>query len=147
VSRTTYKPCVTRVSENVSTSTMVTRSRRRHETTQPSGTLGVTHVTPPEGVTLPYREQGAREAVRAFFESPLRFPLRELANGEQTRQHLDETAKTETGANPDSVYKSALTPLRERGDIKARKDGMLGGWHWSLAKSDVHPSSKSDVTE
>ena len=73
--------------------------------------------------------------------------LRELAHGEQTRQHLDQAAKAETGANPDSVYKSALKPLRERDQIRARKDGMVGGWFWRLANSDERPPSKMDVED
>jgi hypothetical protein len=58
--------------------------------------------------------------------------LRELGHGEQTRKHLDEIALDETGANPDSVYKSALDPLRKEGLIKARKSGFEGGFCWHL---------------
>jgi len=56
--------------------------------------------------------------------------LRELATGAKTRERLDEVAKAETGANPDSVYKSALTPLKAAGRIKVRKDGFGGDGPW-----------------
>jgi hypothetical protein len=65
--------------------------------------------------------------------------LRELATGEKTRKHLDDVAKTETGANPDSVYKSALEPLRKEGRIKARKEGFGGdgGWVYTTTGGDL----------
>jgi hypothetical protein len=63
--------------------------------------------------------------------------IRELEAGEKPRKHLDEVAKHETGANPDSVYKSALGPLRNEGTIAARKDGPDGGWHWRLTPGSV----------
>jgi hypothetical protein len=62
--------------------------------------------------------------------------LRELAAGEKSRADLDATALDELGVNADSVYKSALEPLKRTGQIKPRKDGFNGGWHWSLTKSD-----------
>jgi hypothetical protein len=63
--------------------------------------------------------------------------LRELARGEQSRQHLDEAARRETGANPDSVYKSALKPLKDERLIRARKAGTDGGWFWHLTNPEV----------
>jgi hypothetical protein len=63
--------------------------------------------------------------------------LRELATGEKTRSQLDDAAKNETGAKPDSVYKSALAPLKADGLISARKDGLVGHWFWRLSKMDV----------
>jgi hypothetical protein len=60
--------------------------------------------------------------------------LRELAEADQPRAHLDDACKQETGANPDSVYKSALTPLKAEGRIKAYKAGTVGGWFWRLVK-------------
>jgi hypothetical protein len=59
--------------------------------------------------------------------------LDELASGEKTRQQLDDAAKTRLGANPDSVYKSGIAPLREAGEIRVRKDGTTGPWSYSLA--------------
>jgi len=60
--------------------------------------------------------------------------LRELATGEKPRKHLDQVALTETGANADSVYKSALAPLKLAGTIAVRKDGAVGPWLWRLAE-------------
>jgi AAA domain-containing protein len=60
--------------------------------------------------------------------------LRELATGEKSRGYLDAACKDETGANPDSVYKSALVPLKELGRIRARKESMTGGWYWRLVE-------------
>jgi hypothetical protein len=58
--------------------------------------------------------------------------LAELETGEKTRAHLDAAAQEKLGANPDSVYKSALVPLKKGARIKARKDGTTGGWVWQL---------------
>ena len=58
--------------------------------------------------------------------------LNQLATGEKSREYLDTVCKDEAGAKPDSVYKSGLSPLKKAGKIKARKDGMSGGWHWRL---------------
>jgi hypothetical protein len=59
--------------------------------------------------------------------------LAALENGEQSRKQLDAAAKEKLGANPDTVYKSGLEPLNKAGRIKARKDGMTGGWHYRLS--------------
>ena len=61
--------------------------------------------------------------------------LRELEDGERSRQQLDEAVQRETGANPDSVYKYALTPLKDEGLIRVRKAGMNAGWFWSLTNA------------
>jgi AAA domain len=63
--------------------------------------------------------------------------LRELGEGEQTRKHLDDAVKEETGANADSVYKSALDPLKNQGLIRARKAGTDGGWFWHLTNPEL----------
>jgi hypothetical protein len=78
----------------------------------------------------------SREAVpgkRVPAERVQEILLRELEQGERARRALDEAVLRETGANPDSVYKSGLKPLREEGRIKARKDGPDGPWCWRLA--------------
>ncbi len=67
--------------------------------------------------------------------------LRELEQGERSRQQLDDAVKTTTGANPDSVYKSGLGPLREEGRIKARKDGPDGPWCWRLSLDEAGTSN------
>jgi AAA domain len=61
--------------------------------------------------------------------------LRELEQGERPRRELDEAVGRETGAKPDSVYKSGLEPLRKEGRIKARKAGTTGGWYWTLKEA------------
>jgi AAA domain len=58
--------------------------------------------------------------------------LEQLATGEKSREYIDTVCKDQVGANPDSVYKSGLAPLKKVGKITARKDGMSGGWHWRL---------------
>jgi hypothetical protein len=63
--------------------------------------------------------------------------LRELETGEKSREYLDNVAKDELDANPDSVYKSGLAPLREAGRIKARKGGMNAGWSWRLIEEQA----------
>ena len=47
-------------------------------------------------------------------------------------EYLDQTAKDELGATPDQLYKRALTPLRESGEIRAVKGGIDEGWRWKL---------------
>ncbi len=63
--------------------------------------------------------------------------LAELELGERPRKHLDAACKEKLGANPDTVYKSGITPLREASRIKARKDGMNGGWFYRLTLEEV----------
>jgi hypothetical protein len=58
--------------------------------------------------------------------------LAELETGEKSRVLLDAAVQMKLGANPDSVYKSGLVPLKRDGRIKARKDGTTGGWFWQL---------------
>ena len=41
--------------------------------------------------------------------------LAELDTGEKARKHLDAVALEKLGANPDTVYKSGLDPLRRTG--------------------------------
>jgi hypothetical protein len=55
-----------------------------------------------------------------------------LATGEKSRDYIDQAAKDELDANPDTVYKSGLEPLRQAGQVKPRKSGLNGGWHWRL---------------
>jgi AAA domain len=59
--------------------------------------------------------------------------LEQLASGDKTRHELDAVAKAELGANPDSVYKSGIAPLREAARIRAHKDGTTGPWVYSFA--------------
>lgn len=68
--------------------------------------------------------------------------LRELADGEKTREHLNELAQAETGASADSLYKSALAPLRTDGLVTCRKDSWGGGWRWAL-KSELPSSAEA----
>jgi AAA domain len=77
-----------------------------------------------------------REAQRVPAEQLREIVLRELEQGERTRQQLDDVCKAETGANPDSVYKSALATLKNEGRIRPRKDGTTGGWFWRLDLSE-----------
>jgi hypothetical protein len=58
--------------------------------------------------------------------------LAELETGEKSRKHLDAVAAEKLGANPDTVYKSGLEPLRKDERIKARKDDTTSGWYWNL---------------
>jgi hypothetical protein len=75
--------------------------------------------------------------------------LRELAAGEKSRHDLDDAAHRELGVNADTVYKSALEPLKRDGLIEARKGGFDGGWYWLLTKSDndwcTEPAPVQDV--
>jgi hypothetical protein len=73
--------------------------------------------------------------------------LRELGDGEKSRHHLDGVAQRELGISADSVYKSALEPLKRDGLIRPRKDGFDGGWYWRLAHEDGYPTSKMDDGE
>jgi hypothetical protein len=59
--------------------------------------------------------------------------MRELANGEKSRDHLNETAKNELDASGDTLYRNALLPLKGEGKIRVFKDGTTGGWYWRLA--------------
>jgi hypothetical protein len=63
--------------------------------------------------------------------------LAELENGEQTRKTLDAAAAEKLGANPDTVYKYGLEPLRTDGRIKVRKDGTTGPWCYRLALEEI----------
>jgi hypothetical protein len=63
--------------------------------------------------------------------------LAELENGEQPRATLDAAAVEKLGANPDTVYKSGLAPLKEAGRIRARKDGTDGGWYWRPSLEEI----------
>jgi AAA domain len=58
--------------------------------------------------------------------------LAELDAGEKSRRQLDAAALDKLKANPDTVYKSGLQPLRNAGRIKARKESTTGGWYWHL---------------
>jgi len=73
-----------------------------------------------------------RDAARVSGEQLRAMILRKLASGEKSREYLDTVAKDELGANPDSVYKSGLEPLRKERRIRAFKTGMVGGWYWTL---------------
>jgi hypothetical protein len=55
-----------------------------------------------------------------------------LETGEKTRAYIDEVCKDELDINPDPVFRRGLAPLKKRGRICARKDGLTGGWYWSL---------------
>jgi hypothetical protein len=59
--------------------------------------------------------------------------LAELETGEKTRSQIDALVLEKLGANPDTVYKSGISPLHRAGDIKARKDGLNGPWCYRLA--------------
>ena len=61
----TCKSCVTRVTKNVTPSRT---SRTRHETTQPSGTRGVTHLTHEGAVTLFLSKLRERDTVGVLKE-------------------------------------------------------------------------------
>jgi hypothetical protein len=63
--------------------------------------------------------------------------LAELETGEQPRAALDAAAKEKLGANPDTVYKAGLAPLKDAGQIKARKDGTTGGWLWRRTLKEI----------
>jgi hypothetical protein len=58
--------------------------------------------------------------------------VRELATGEKSREYLNAAAKDELDANPDTVYKSGLEPLRKAGRARAKKAGLSDGWYWTL---------------
>jgi AAA domain/Bifunctional DNA primase/polymerase, N-terminal len=59
-----------------------------------------------------------------------------LEGGERTRTELDQVCKDALDVNSDSVYKSALKPLKDAGQIKARKDGTTGPWCWRLSSEE-----------
>ena len=63
--------------------------------------------------------------------------LAELETGEKSRDYLDDVAKEKLGANPDTVYKGGLYPLKTAGRIKPRKDGTDGGWYWHLTLAEM----------
>jgi hypothetical protein len=63
--------------------------------------------------------------------------LAQLATGEQSREHLNQVAAEKLGASPDALYKSGIDPLRKAGRIKARKDGMTGGWYYRLSLEEI----------
>jgi hypothetical protein len=63
--------------------------------------------------------------------------LAELETGEKSRKHLDAIAAEKLGAQPDTVYKSGLDPLKRAERIKARKDGTDGGWYWRLTVEEM----------
>ena len=88
--------------------------------------------------------QGGQKSGRVPGERLRTLVLDALASGEKTRDYLNQLAADQTGASADSLYKSALDPLRKQGAIEPRKDGTTGGWNWR-SKSE-HPSSEnSDV--
>jgi hypothetical protein len=60
--------------------------------------------------------------------------LRELETGEKSRKYLNTVARDELQASTHSVYKTGLSPLSKAERIKARKDGMDGGWYWSKSE-------------
>jgi hypothetical protein len=59
--------------------------------------------------------------------------LRELQTEAKGREYLNACATDELGIKPDVLYKRGLTPLREDGVIRAKKDGLTGAWTWMLA--------------
>ena len=54
-----------------------------------------------------------------------------------SRKHLDQVASEKLGANPDTVYKSGLEPLRKTGRAKVRKEDVNGGWDWRLSLEEM----------
>jgi len=78
---------------------------------------------------LAVRQEGDRVAA----EDVQRVVLETLAGGEATRDYLNRICKDRLVANPDSVYKSGLKPLKEQGRIRVRKDGPDGSWYWRLS--------------
>jgi hypothetical protein len=83
-------------------------------------------------------EEPTRGGNRISAEDVQALILRELTTGAKSRDYLDAAAKDELDVNPDTVYKSGLTPLREAGQVKASKGGMNAGWQWTLTED---PSS------
>ena len=75
---------------------------------------------------------GHRKGKRVPSELVRELVLAELETGEKTRTHLDAVAADKLGANPDTVYKSGISPLQKDGLIKPRKDGMNGPWCYQL---------------
>jgi hypothetical protein len=75
---------------------------------------------------LPARKRVSAEAVQKVV-------LDALASGEKSRAYLNETCKNELGVNADTVYKSALDPLRREGRITVYKPSLKGAWYWRLA--------------
>jgi hypothetical protein len=63
--------------------------------------------------------------------------LRELASGEKSRDYLNQVAADALGASADMLYRNAISPLRADGEIKARKDGLEGGWYWRLTDDGI----------
>ncbi len=93
-----------------------------------------------EGKTVEQLLQAARdqdrEQQRASDAAIQEVILRELAGGERTRKQLDDAVHTGTGSSGDATYRYGLARLKEKDLIEARKDGLTGGWYWTL-KTDL----------
>jgi hypothetical protein len=80
---------------------------------------------------------GGGPASRVSGEEMRALVLRELASGDKSRDYLNTAAKDELDANPDSVYKSGLDPLRKEGLIRAYKATTTSSWYWKLEGGEV----------
>jgi hypothetical protein len=90
-----------------------------------------------EDVESLLQRQGSSRGQRVPGERLRALVLRELETGEKSREYLNTVASDETGASADSLYNSALNPLRKQGAIAPRKDGLNGGWYWHLDPEDA----------
>jgi hypothetical protein len=59
--------------------------------------------------------------------------LQALETGPKTRDYLDAVCEDQIGVSKNMVWKSGIAPLRTAERIKARKDGLTGGWSYELS--------------
>jgi len=90
-----------------------------------------------EDVEVLLSRNGRQKGARVPSEDLRALVLRELESGEKSRDYLNRVAHDKTGASADSLYQSALGPLRKSGLIRAVKAGLTGSWYWRLTSDDT----------